>query len=109
MKEETTKKSKARGFKFQPSLTTWIFVSLFLGAILGIYFPDIAHAIKPFRTVFLNGVKCIIAPLIFSSIVTGINSSGSVKGLGKTGLRAIIWFEIATNQNRQKSFFVWFG
>jgi proton glutamate symport protein len=41
-------------------------------------------------------VKCIIAPLIFASIVAGISSAGSVAGLGKTGLRAIAYFEVAT-------------
>lgn len=80
----------------QVKLTTWIFISLAAGLALGLYFPEAAHAVKSFRTVFLNGVKCIIAPLIFSSIVVGINSSGSVKGLGRVGLRAIIWFELAT-------------
>jgi proton glutamate symport protein len=77
-------------------LTTWIFIALALGLLIGVYAPDLAHAIKPLRTVFLNGVKCIIAPLIFASIVTGINSSGGLGGLGRTGLRAIIWFEVAT-------------
>ncbi len=77
-------------------LTGWIFISLALGLALGVWFPDVAHQVKPFRGLFLNGVKCIIAPLIFASIVTGINSSGSVGGLGRLGLRAIIWFEIAT-------------
>lgn len=77
-------------------LTTWIFVALLLGFLIGIVSPDLAHMIKPFRTVFLNGIKCIIAPLIFGSIVVGINSAGSVSGLGKTGARAIIYFEIAT-------------
>lgn len=85
-------------FKFlsRLKLTTWIFIALVVGLAIGALAPDLAHAIKPLRTVFLNGVKCIIAPLIFASIVTGINSSGSVSGLGKTGLRAIIWFELAT-------------
>ncbi|MCC6138700.1 MAG: dicarboxylate/amino acid:cation symporter [Bdellovibrionaceae bacterium] len=77
-------------------MTSWIFIALALGLIIGVYFPDFAHFIKSFRTVFLNGVKCIIAPLIFASIVCGINATGSASGLGKTGLRAIIWFEIAT-------------
>jgi proton glutamate symport protein len=77
-------------------LTSWIFIALALGLVIGVYFPDLAHGIKPLRTVFLNGVKCIIAPLIFASIVTGINSSGGLGGLGRTGLKAIIWFEIAT-------------
>ena len=77
-------------------LTTWIFISLAIGLFIGVYFPELAGYITPMRIVFLNGVKCIIAPLIFATIVCGINSSGSVASLGKTGLRAIIWFEIAT-------------
>jgi proton glutamate symport protein len=77
-------------------LTAWIFIALFLGLILGVWFPNIALAIKPFRTVFLNGVKCIIGPLIFSSIVVGINSSGGMKNLGRLGFRAFVWFELAT-------------
>lgn len=83
------KKKKSR-------LTTWIFVALVLGFLMGVFVPDLAHAIKPLRSVFLNGIKCIIAPLIFSSIVCGICSSGSTQGLGRLGLKSIIWFEIAT-------------
>lgn len=77
-------------------LTTWIFVALAAGLLIGVYAPELAHFIKPFRTVFLNGVKCIIAPLIFASIVTGIAGAGNVAGLGRTGVKAIIWFEVAT-------------
>lgn len=77
-------------------LTTWIFIALVLGFLIGHYLPGWAPALKPFRTLFLNGVKCIIAPLIFASIVLGISSAGSVKGLGKTGVRAIVYFEVAT-------------
>jgi proton glutamate symport protein len=81
---------------FEIGLTAWIFIALIFGLGLGIWFPDLAHTIKPLRTVFLNGVKCIIAPLIFSSIVMGINSSGGVKNLGRLGFRALVWFELAT-------------
>lgn len=77
-------------------LTTWIFIALILGFLVGNYLPGWAQYIKPFRTVFLNGVKCIVAPLLFASIVLGINSAGSVSGLGRTGAKAIIYFEIAT-------------
>lgn len=79
-------------------LTLWIFISLVVGFIIGVWLPEVGHFVKPFRTLFLNGVKCIIAPLIFSSIVCGINSSGAkgAKELGRMGLKSIIWFEIAT-------------
>jgi proton glutamate symport protein len=77
-------------------LTTWIFISLALGLLIGVYAPGLAHFITPFRTVFLHGIKCIIAPLIFASIVVGINSAGGLGGLGRTGLKATIWFELST-------------
>ena len=78
------------------NLTAWILIALVIGVLLGIYAPDVAHKVKPLRGLFLNGVKCIIAPLIFASIVGGINSSGSLGGLGRVGLRALVWFELAT-------------
>ncbi len=77
-------------------LTSWIFIALVMGFFIGHFFPEAVPYIKPLRTIFLNGVKCIIAPLIFASIVTGISSAGTVKGLGKTGVRAILYFELAT-------------
>jgi proton glutamate symport protein len=82
--------------KFKIGLTSWIFIALILGLLIGLLFPQVAHGIKPLRTVFLNGVKCIIGPLIFSSIVMGINSSGGLKNLGRLGWRSFVWFEIAT-------------
>ncbi len=78
------------------SLTSAVLIALVLGFAIGALWPEIGLAIKPLRTIFLNGIKCIIAPLIFSSIVCGISSAGSASSLGRLGLRAIIWFEIAT-------------
>lgn len=80
----------------QLSLTSWIFIALALGLVIGVFFPELGHDTVAFRNLFLHGVKCIIAPLIFASIVSGINSSGSTGGLGRLGFRAIVWFEIAT-------------
>lgn len=78
------------------SLTHWIFIALVLGFFVGVYAPWLVPYVKPFRGLFLNGVKCIIAPLIFGTLVSGIAGVGSGKQLGGMGLRAIIWFEIAT-------------
>jgi len=41
-------------------------------------------------------IKMIIAPLLFATLVVGIAGHGNVKNLGKTGLKTIIYFEIAT-------------
>jgi len=78
------------------SLTQWIFIALFAGFAVGVWAPGIVPAFKPFRGLFLNGVKCIIAPLIFATIVTGIAGAGSFKQLGKMGLRAFVYFEVVT-------------
>ncbi len=82
--------------KFSFTLTHAIFVALFLGFIVGVFLPSWAPYIKPFRGLFLNGVKSIIAPLIFSTIVTGIAGAGSFKQLGRMGVRAFVYFEVVT-------------
>lgn len=78
------------------TLTRWILIAWVLGGILGILVPSFALQLKPLRGLFLNGIKCIVAPLIMGSIISGICSAGSAKNLGRIGLKAIIWFEIAT-------------
>src|SRR6476660_2205276 len=77
-----------------------IFLGLFLGVIAGIlinwYKPEIAPTSKVFSTIFLRLIKMIIAPLIFATLVAGIAGAGHFKDVGRMGLRAIIYFEIAT-------------
>jgi len=71
-------------------------MGLFVGLVYGIVAPNWVPAIKPFQGLFLHGVKCAIAPLIFSTIVTGIASAGSFKQLGLMGLRTFVYFEVIT-------------
>ena len=42
--------------------------------------------------VFLNLIKMIIAPLVFSTVVSGIANTGDTKTVGRIGLRALGWF-----------------
>src|SRR5262245_38848938 len=41
-------------------------------------------------------IKMIIAPLLFSTLVIGIAGTGDLKATGRIGLKAIIYFEVAT-------------
>ncbi len=77
-------------------LTLLIFLALILGIIFGAIAPDWAIKMQPFATIFLRMVKMIIAPLLFATLVVGIAGHGSVKQLGKIGLKTIIYFEIVT-------------
>lgn len=93
------KKSVTRKSAFRlrwPTLTQWIFIALFAGILIGVYAPGVAPYITPFRGLFLNGIKCIVAPLIFATIVTGVTSAGSFKQLGLMGIRAFVYFEVVT-------------
>jgi len=73
-----------------------IFIGLMLGIAVGYFFPTFAVAIRPLADIFLRMIKMIVAPLLFSTIVVGIAGSGDLKSLGRIGLKAIIYFEVAT-------------
>jgi proton glutamate symport protein len=79
-----------------PSLTTQIFIGLILGIGVGYLWPAFGVAIKPLADVFLRMIKMIIAPLLFATLVVGIAGTGDLKAMGRIGLKAIIYFEIAT-------------
>ncbi len=78
-------------------LTLLIFISLVLGVFVGWKFPEIGRQMHPLAHIFLNMIKMIIAPLIFSVVVTGIASHGNIKSLGKLGAKTLIYFACATS------------
>ena len=80
----------------KPSLTTQIVAGLVLGIALGVIWPSAGVAVKPLADAFLRLIKMIIAPLIFSTLVVGIAGAGDMKAVGRIGLKAMIYFEVAT-------------
>lgn len=79
-----------------PPITTQIFIGLAIGILIGYAWPDAGVAIKPLADLFLRMIKMIIAPLIFATLVVGIAGTGDLRSMGRIGLKAIIWFELAT-------------
>ncbi len=79
-----------------PGLTTQIFIGLAIGIVIGHVWPDTGVAIRPLADLFLRLIKMILAPLIFSTLVIGIAGTGDLKAVGRIGLKAIVWFELAT-------------
>jgi proton glutamate symport protein len=79
-----------------PSLTTQIFIGLVLGIAVGYLWPAFGVGVKPLADIFLRMIKMIIAPLLFSTLVVGIAGTGDLKTMGRIGLKAIVYFEIAT-------------
>jgi proton glutamate symport protein len=78
------------------SITTQIVVALAAGILVGYLWPAFGVGVKPLADAFLRMIKMIIAPLIFSTLVVGIAGTGDLKAMGRIGLKAIIYFEVAT-------------
>jgi len=87
---------RARRASWVPGLTTQIFIGLVVGIVIGYVAPAFSVAIKPLADAFLRMIKMIIAPLIFSTLVVGIAGTGDLKTMGRIGLKAIGYFELAT-------------
>jgi len=81
---------------FRPTLTKWIFVGMLLGAEIGHDFPAFAVNLRLLAQIFLRLIKVIIAPLIFATLVSGIAGHSDLKKVGRMGVKALIFFEIAT-------------
>ena len=84
------------GRRRAPGVTTQIFIGLFVGIAIGYFWPAFGVSIKPLADAFLRMIKMIIAPLLFSTLVVGIAGTGDLKAMGRIGLKAIIYFEVAT-------------
>ena len=70
---------------YRPSLTIQIMIGLVVGGLIGWLRPDWGNAVYFLRDIFINLIKSIIAPLVFSTIVVGIAGAGSVAKSGTDG------------------------
>jgi proton glutamate symport protein len=81
-------------------------VKIFGGLVLGIAVGLWVHAegspaswlawLNVPSKIFLNLVKCIVAPLIVTMLVVGIAGSGDLRQLGRMGLRTFGYFLVVT-------------
>src|ERR1700757_2060959 len=81
---------------YRPSLTIQIMIGLVVGGVIGWLRPDWGNAVYFLRDIFINLIKSIIAPLVFSTIVVGIAGAGALRKVGRMGIKALIYFEIVT-------------
>ena len=79
MKTSLDKKSVLRNYLFLGIMLA----CMILGALAGWIFPNFGKAIKPFGTVFINMMFCIVVPLVFASISSAVANMGSRSRAGK--------------------------
>src|SRR5436309_4915342 len=94
--ENNSTVARARRPWWRLSLTSWILVGLVVGGAIGYFRPDWGNAIYFLRDIFINLIKSIIAPLVFSTIVVGIAGAGALRKVGRMGIKALVYFEIVT-------------
>ncbi len=78
------------------SLTTWILVSMVVGAEIGHDWPDFAVRLRVLSQIFLRLIKTVIAPLLFGTLVVGIAGHADLKKIGRMGIKALVYFEVVT-------------
>ncbi|MDD5571082.1 MAG: cation:dicarboxylase symporter family transporter [Bacteroidales bacterium] len=78
------------------SLTTWILISMLLGAEFGHDLPLIAIKLQLISRIFLNMIKTIIAPLIFATLVVGVAGHSNMKQVGRMGWKSLLYFEVVS-------------
>ena len=78
------------------SLTTWILISMVVGAEIGHDYPEVGVKLQVLSKVFLKMIKTIIAPLLFATLVYGIAGHADLKQVGRMGWKSILYFEIVT-------------
>ncbi len=78
------------------NMTVWILWAMFAGVELGLDAPALALQLKVFSDIFLRLVKTIVAPLILGTLISGIAAHGSLKEVGRLGIKSLIYFEVMT-------------
>ena len=90
---EMTKTSKKRPIP----LPIQMVLGLVLGIVFGFLAPHFSQALAPVGTAFVQAIKMIVVPLVFTAITLGIYQMGnSAKQLGKVSVISLLYFVIAT-------------
>lgn len=91
MAEDTpTRKSKQGG------VMTQVVIGIVAGILLGYFYPQAGAAMKPLGDGFIKLIKMVIAPIIFVTVVGGLCRMSNLREVGRIGVRALIYFEIAS-------------
>ena len=80
-----------------------ILIGMALGVIVALIMSQIAWGpalitdyIKPFGTIFINGLKLIAVPLILASLIKGVSDLKDLSRLSQMGLRTILTYVFTT-------------
>jgi aerobic C4-dicarboxylate transport protein len=82
--------------RWYQSLYLQVLIAIAIGVLLGHFAPETAIVFKPLGDGFIKLVKMMIGPVIFCTVVTGIVGMESMKSVGRTGVLALLYFEVVS-------------
>ncbi|WP_323146681.1 C4-dicarboxylate transporter DctA [Pseudomonas marginalis] len=83
--------SKSRWYS---QLYVQVLIGIVIGAAIGHFEPQFGAKLQPFADGFIKLIKMLLAPIIFGTVVGGIAKMGSIKEVGRIGVKALLYFEI---------------
>jgi aerobic C4-dicarboxylate transport protein len=89
-------KSAAARTPFYRKLYVQVLIAVALGATLGYLYPEFSTSLKPYGDAFVRAIKVVVAPIIFTTIVVGIAKMGDIRRVANVGVKALIYFEVAS-------------
>jgi proton glutamate symport protein len=79
------------------SLTGWIMLAIVAGVLAGWLWPRQAQELQFVSNIFLRLIKCVVAPLIFATLVVGVaGHADDWKAVGRLALKSLVYFEALT-------------
>ncbi|ACC75418.1 C4-dicarboxylate transporter DctA [Paraburkholderia phymatum] len=73
-----------------------VLIGIVAGIVVGHCYPDIGSQLKPLGDLFIKLIRMLLAPIIFASVVVGIARMNDLHEAGRVGVKAVLYFEIAS-------------
>jgi len=89
-------KKAAEKRPFYRKLYVQVIIAVIIGAAIGHFYPHFGIQLKPYGDIFVRAIKVVVAPIIFTTIVVGIAKMGDIRKVANVGLKALIYFEVAS-------------
>ncbi|HTS20070.1 MAG TPA: C4-dicarboxylate transporter DctA [Verrucomicrobiae bacterium] len=89
-------KTRSRTGALFGNLFFQVVLGVAVGVLIGVVNPPLGVSLKALGDGFINLIKMLLAPIIFGTIVTGIAKMGSLKEVGRVGVKALVYFQVVS-------------
>ena len=82
--------------KYLSRLYVQVLLGIIAGILVGHLYPETGAQLKPLGDLFIKLIRMSLAPIIFASVVVGIARMNDLHEAGRVGVKAILYFEVAS-------------